>query len=312
MNFYSNGKLLLTGEYVVLDGAKALAIPTSYGQEMQVITHNLPQIQWKSLNEKNEVWFDCILSTVDFEIKKVDFSLNHKNEIQQLVNNLKAIFQEIRNLKSDFLTDKKGVNIVTKLNFPRNWGLGSSSTLINNLANWADVNPYLLLKNTFGGSGYDIACAEYKNPIVYQLINDKSLVMEVDFNPSFKNQLFFIHLNKKQNSRDGIEMYKKNKNNLKIEIEEISTLTEQILTSSDIQTFEKLLHLHEQIIGKISNQKPIQNLYFNDYFGQIKSLGAWGGDFILATGNENTPDYFIKKGFQTILPFEQMRLKIYP
>ena len=32
--FYSNGKLLITGEYVVLDGAKALALPTKYGQNL--------------------------------------------------------------------------------------------------------------------------------------------------------------------------------------------------------------------------------------------------------------------------------------
>ena len=31
-DFYSNGKLLLTSEYVVLDGAIALAIPTRLGQ----------------------------------------------------------------------------------------------------------------------------------------------------------------------------------------------------------------------------------------------------------------------------------------
>ena len=34
--FYSNGKLLITGEYLVLDGAKALALPTKYGQYLTV------------------------------------------------------------------------------------------------------------------------------------------------------------------------------------------------------------------------------------------------------------------------------------
>ena len=34
--FYSNGKLLLTGEYLVIDGAKALAIPTQKGQSLSV------------------------------------------------------------------------------------------------------------------------------------------------------------------------------------------------------------------------------------------------------------------------------------
>ncbi|MEQ3661167.1 MAG: GHMP kinase, partial [Flavobacterium sp.] len=34
--YYSNGKLLLTGEYVVLDGAKALAVPTKFGQSLSI------------------------------------------------------------------------------------------------------------------------------------------------------------------------------------------------------------------------------------------------------------------------------------
>ena len=36
LTYYSNGKLLITGEYVVLDGATALAIPTKYGQSLCV------------------------------------------------------------------------------------------------------------------------------------------------------------------------------------------------------------------------------------------------------------------------------------
>ena len=34
--FYGHGKLLLTGEYAVLDGAKALSIPTRFGQSLEV------------------------------------------------------------------------------------------------------------------------------------------------------------------------------------------------------------------------------------------------------------------------------------
>ena len=34
--FYSNGKLLLTGEYLVLNGAVALAIPTKFGQTLTI------------------------------------------------------------------------------------------------------------------------------------------------------------------------------------------------------------------------------------------------------------------------------------
>ena len=38
--------------------------------------------------------------------------------------------------------------------------------------------------------------------------------------------------------------------------------------------------------------KRIKENAFSDYFGQVKSLGAWGGDFVLVTGNEDTPSIF--------------------
>ena len=36
MVYRAHGKFLLTAEYMVLKGAKALALPLSYGQQMQV------------------------------------------------------------------------------------------------------------------------------------------------------------------------------------------------------------------------------------------------------------------------------------
>ena len=55
--FYSNGKLLLTGEYLVLDGAKALALPTKMGQNLQIATLESPSIVWKSFDSDGSVWF---------------------------------------------------------------------------------------------------------------------------------------------------------------------------------------------------------------------------------------------------------------
>ena len=42
--------------------------------------------------------------------------------------------------------------------------------------------------------------------------------------------------------------------------------------------------------------------------GTIKSLGAWGGDFVLATGDEEAQKYFKRKGYKTIIPFQDMIL----
>ncbi len=194
------------------------------------------------------------------------------------------------------------------MTFPRNWGLGSSSTLINNIAKWAQIDAFTLQFNTFGGSGYDIACAQSDNPILYQLSNQKPLFKSVDFNPSFKEHLYFVHLNKKQNSREGIAVYKNFKGNVNTVVDKISNLTHKIYNCTLLSSFEELLAEHEMIISKIIHQKPIQSQLFLDYFGQTKSLGAWGGDFILATGNGDTPNYFKQKGFETVIPYSDMIL----
>ena len=65
---------------------------------------------------------------------------------------------------------------------------------------------------------------------------------------------------------------------------------------------------HEKIVSNIIQQKPIKEVLFKNYHGGIKSLGAWGGDFILATGNEEDHKYFKNKGFNTIIPFGKMIL----
>ena len=56
--YYSNGKLLITGEYLVLDGAQSLAVPTLYGQSLSVKETQDRLLTWKSLDEKGRPWFE--------------------------------------------------------------------------------------------------------------------------------------------------------------------------------------------------------------------------------------------------------------
>ena len=85
-------------------------------------------------------------------------------------------------------------------------------------------------------------------------------------------------------------------------------MTKQLLNCIRLSDFENILFEHEKLISGIIQQKPVQEELFSDYFGQIKSLGAWGGDFILATGNDETPNYFRSKGFETVIPYGDMIL----
>lgn len=290
---------MLTGEYVVLDGALSLALPTQYGQSMIVEQISNSKLIWKSIDENNKVWFEDELSLQNGILKQI----KNDNEIS---NRLFQILHRAKQLNPDFLISSKGFKVESKLSFPRAWGLGSSSTYINNIASWANIDAYKLLELTFGGSGYDIACAQNDSAITYQLQENKRSICKVEFNPEFKDCLYFVYLNKKQNSREGIEHYKKNTSNLSNEISEISNITSKIIDCKLLNEFESLLNQHETIISNIIDQQPVKKRLFNDYKGSIKSLGAWGGDFILATSKENPTDYFKSKGFETIIPFNQM------
>ena len=301
-SYYSNGKLLLTGEYAVLDGALSLAVPTKFGQSIKVTPINQPIISWKSLDKNEVVWFEAT-----FEIKNNEISHVVRND-HDVSERLIQILRAARQLNPDFLNTNKGFKITTKLDFPRHWGLGTSSTLINNIAQWATIDAYKLLETTFGGSGYDIACAQYNTPITYQLDNSRPIIKPIDFTPSFKDSLYFVYLNKKQNSREGIKHYNANKGPLKTVIEDINTITSQIITSNSLEDFEILITQHEEIISKLTHQKVIKTLLFNDFKGSIKSLGAWGGDFILVASKENPVPYFNQKGFETVIRYTDMVL----
>jgi len=298
--FYSNGKLLLTGEYVVLDGATALALPTQQGQSLSITPIDESHIIWTSFLEDNSVWFTT-------HLKLPSLAPTIQNSI---IEKLVSILKETQKLNPHFLKNNQGFKIQSKLSFQKDWGLGSSSTLINNIASWANVNPYVLLQNTFGGSGYDIACARTKTPITFSLKGNNPSVQSIDFSPSFKNHLFFVYLNKKQNSRQSIAQYKTaTKSNLKQAIIEITQITQEIQFCSSLKTFENLLTTHETIISKLVQLPTITNQHFSDYKeGVIKSLGGWGGDFILVTGSPNAMDYFREKGFTTIIPYSEMIL----
>lgn len=89
----------------------------------------------------------------------------------------------------------------------------------------------------------------------------------------------------------------------------ISAITKQLIEVDKLPQFEALLADHEAIISALLNQPTIKNRLFSDYNGGvIKSLGAWGGDFVLVTGTKEKMSYFIEKGFETIVPFSEMVL----
>jgi len=298
--FYSNGKLLLSSEYVILDGAVGLAIPTSYGQSLRVSSQANSEIKWTSIAVDESIWFEATFDAYSIEIKK--------SSDPDTAKTLQKILRQATKLNPKFLYGSQGYSIASILDFDRSWGLGSSSTLINNIAQWAEVDAYQLLWKAFSGSGYDIGCAQNDTPILYRLEKEQPIVEKVDFNPSFKNQLYFIHLNKKQNSREGIAQYRSQHFDKPKLINRISDISRQFITCTNLSDFEDLIAEHETLISENLKLPSVKSEKFPDYLGAIKSLGAWGGDFIMATGDETSFEYFKNRGFPTVISFEEMIL----
>ncbi len=299
--YYSHGKFLLTSEYLVLKGALALALPLKLGQTLTVKTVCTPSLQWNAY-KPNGPWFSVTMNPENLEIINSDD--------QPKAEKLSEILKTVKQLNP--ATFKDGLCFETRLDFDPNWGLGSSSTLIANLARWANVNPYELLKLTFGGSGYDIACATAEQPIYYQLIDNQPNVEIIDFNPSFAEHLFFIYQGQKQSSSKEIKAFlaKSNPIDLQKDIEAVSKISRAVPKCQSLEEFAMLMQCHERIISRCIGQEPVQK-HFHDFEGVLKSLGAWGGDFILAAtvwDKSKVEAYFKKKGLEVVFGYKEMVL----
>lgn len=300
--FYSNGKLLISGEYLVLDGANAFALPTKFGQDLIIEEGTDQTIEWKSYDYDNHLWFEEIIEFSEIINKTIPESETVKTT---LIN----ILHEAYILNPDFINNSNGFKVSTNLTFPRKWGLGTSSTLINNIAQWGKINAYTLLNNSFGGSGYDIACAQNNTPVLYQVKNNA--VKPVIFNPDFKVNIYFVYLNKKQNSKSAIKAYYNNRNeHLAENVAKNNKITDAILNAKTLKEFTLAVEKHEIHLSNILETRTIKEIAFSDFNGVIKSLGAWGGDFVMVISKENPTAYFAAKGYETILTYDEMILQV--
>lgn len=301
--YYSNGKLLITGEYLVLHGALALAVPTIPGQEMQVEKGSKAGLlQWKS-DYKDECWFEAEFSLPGLEILHTD----NKNTAIYLQNLLIAAKQK----NPATLEKNDSIKVTAILGFQREWGLGSSSSLINNIASWFDIDPFDLFFETQKGSGYDLACAHTNGAIWYRLDKGNPLAAHVIFDPPFADNLAFIYSGRKQDSAASVMDFLKNKVATQDAVDRISQIGKQITLVQEQNEFNTLLNEHENIMSEVLKLPKVKDQYFQDFPGSIKSLGAWGGDFLLASsdiGFENIKSYFADKDLNVVFSFQELIL----
>ncbi len=301
--YKANGKLLITGEYLVMEGAEALAVPLNKGQSLKITTekaNNHPKLFWNALTPSG-FWFNA-----EFLLPSLHVIATSDREKALL---LKRIFETVRSQNPGFLKNDNNVIVETILDFSPEYGFGSSSTLITNIARWANVNPFDLQFDVFGGSAYDIACAIANNPLVYKLVNGKPEYNAVIFDPGYADNLYFVYLGKKQNSAQGIKYFKKQSRFSVSDIDTITELTRNLISAPDLKTFSQLIDEHEKIMSRILKLPTVKESFFNDIEGSVKSLGAWGGDFVLFAVKNNDEKFINNlknKGFSVIFAWHSL------
>ena len=345
VQFRSNGKLMISGEYLVLAGASALAIPLVYGQTLavKILPAQQAVVSWVA-KEYGNTWFEAQFS-LDHLFHKDDQSAyshpgqqqgvhpgkdrlaaksqgtdltgpdtgGHLEEHARISLTLKKIFAAAKAMNPNFLSGNHHWSVNTEMDFDRQWGLGSSSTLISNIAWWAGVDPYVLLFNTLGGSGYDVACARSLTPLIYKYKGARSMphVEQISFKPAFSDHLFFIFTGKKQSSAKSLQGFDAGKVESTF-VNRITQVTESMHQTSSLSLFMELMFEHEHIVSQAIGQLPVQLEKYPDFDGAVKSLGAWGGDFIMAVSKrdkEYVVKYFEAKGLQVVISFDDMVLQ---
>ena len=179
---------MVCGEYAVLNGASAFALPTKSGQSLNVevvAPSDSPVLTWKAINKNGEVWFQAKIALPYFivlEYTDQDISI----QLLRFLINAKA-------LNPNFLSEGKDVQVITNLEFDNDEGLGSSSTLTNNIAQWAKINPFSLHFNAFKGSGFDVAVAQEGKPLLYTMNGSDPVIEILEWNKTFRDKLYFVH-----------------------------------------------------------------------------------------------------------------------
>ncbi len=292
MRYFAPGKLLLSGEYAVLDGAKAISCPSRQGQFLELHkTQHASTIEWQALTEDAYCWLKIVLTT--------------QGEILETNDLAKA--ELIRELLVDAFNQNipGGLRVISQLDFKREWGLGSSSTLIALLAAWAKKDAMELFFRHLTGSGYDVATALEKHPISYQLTAPYHAKWATIQLPSILKKTYFLYLGEKQISSTEVLRYDRLEKQPAL-VNAISRLSDALLSiQSDVELIDWMAE-HERITGLLIQQESHRNRRFSKLQGGFKSLGAWGGDFVWIMPLANDLEYLKDLGYTDIFTFEQM------
>jgi mevalonate kinase len=302
--YFSHGKLLLSGEFLVMEGATALAMPLKYGQKISVREGKDGQsiLNWTSKYQSKK-WFDARFDLRELEILETNDPVR--------AGFIRKILLAALGNNPLFMNKMEGKEVIASLDFDPDWGWGSSSTLTSNIAMWSETNPFDIFFETQEGSGYDIACARAGSPILYTMNGNSPIIKEVRLRKAITPFIYFAYLGHKQSTADGLRSYRQSRVFDTSDIQSISDISLEMVNADGLNDLNALIREHERIISKVIQKRPVKETLFSDFPGEVKSLGTWGGDFIMMTyedGKKGLQDYLGKKDLDKLFSFDDITL----
>ncbi|HAQ65460.1 MAG TPA: hypothetical protein DCR43_06380 [Bacteroidales bacterium] len=299
--FQCPGKLLITGEYAVLVGAVSLVVPVQYTQQLAILPGEDNQLHW--ITSYNETTY------LSATFRLSDFQVLSCSDSQQAAF-LTKLLQNVRRLNPMFL-NYGGFRAHSVMGAHPQWGFGSSAQLTVNVARWAGVDPLELNHLVSNGSGADVACSMVGHAIHYSTSLKQPDFRKVSFNPPFADKLLLVYSNRKQDSSSSVKNFLLHRHLMDSVVNHFSEITREVTTTTNIRTFAGLLAEHEKMLKTVLKQPTVQETLFDGFPGVIKSLGAWGGDFMLAVPDidvEDATEWFVGRGYSTVLSFHETML----
>lgn len=278
--YFAPGKVMLCGEYAVMSGVPALAFPAHKGQWMRVWDANFEgngTLNWENKDLYGEKWFECKIDTTHMQV----ISSSNEEVSSVLLRLLKAIENKL-----PVFFDGKYFRVETNTEFSVNSGLGTSSSLIALMSKWTGVDAFVLQKEVFGGSGYDVACSLLARPVRFWLENNEPCWDHYVLNSDLTKDWYVVFPGKKRNSREALAEVKDRLNALASDtlmLMQLKQIASMISHAANTTMLEAGLEMWQAMLaGYLELPKAYDYLGLKPVKGGLcKWLGAWGGDMIL-------------------------------
>lgn len=268
--FWSSGKLLLCGEYWVLHGASALAVPTRLGQRLTYRATDQP-LHWTAVDRHGQAWLDA--------------SAVSDPHVVSLLLAARSLGGQVPDT---------GL-VRTELEFERSWGWGSSSSLTDLVAQWTGVPALDLHFATSRGSGFDVACARATSALTYRKTGPAQGEWHTAAAAHWPTEHFaLVYLGQKKDSQKEVQRGRREP--LQAELDAISDLSRAMAEAQKVTEWMQLIEEAEARTAAWTGHSRIQER-FTGIRAKLKSLGAWGGDFVLAVAEDPSEfAYFAEYG----------------